>query len=59
MVRVFTRDIGRYKKGEMRDYPKNVWGSLAKSVKSPLDKITREVKEIVDRSLGGNNDQAA
>ena len=40
MLRKFTKKIGRYKEGELHDYPKSVWESLAKSAKAKLDSFT-------------------
>lgn len=44
MQRRFKQDIGRFKKGELRDYAQGVWQHLARSAKVPLDKLS----ELVD-----------
>ena len=41
MQRVFTKDVGRFKKGEERDYTKQVWEGIARSAKMKLDDFTR------------------
>lgn len=41
MQRVFTKDVGRFKKGEVRDYTKQVWEGIARSAKMKLDDFTR------------------
>jgi hypothetical protein len=32
--RVFTKDIGRYKKGQVCEWPKHTWDNVAKSAKA-------------------------
>lgn len=45
----FTRNVGdRFKKGEVRDYPKNTWEQIALNAKVPLEKFTRVVAQDVD-----------
>lgn len=34
ITRVFTKDVGRYRKGEVREYPKWTWDGIAKSAKA-------------------------
>lgn len=42
--RVFTKDIGRFKKGDVREYPKHTWDNIAKSAKAKsLDDFSRVV----------------
>jgi hypothetical protein len=41
MQRIFTKDIGRFKKGEVREYPKQVWEGIARSAKMKLDEFTK------------------
>ena len=41
MLREFTKDRGRYRKGDMRDYPAPTWRALAG--REPLDSFTRAV----------------
>jgi hypothetical protein len=40
MNRVFTQDVGKYRAGDIRDYPLATWRDIAKSAKKPLEKIT-------------------
>ena len=46
MERVFTKDIGRFKEGDSRNYPMPVWESIAKSAKQALTDITLTMDEI-------------
>lgn len=32
--RVFTKDVGRYKKGDVREWPKHTWDQIVKSAKA-------------------------
>ena len=41
MQRIFTKDLGRFKKGEVRDYTKQVWEGLARSAKMKLEDFTK------------------
>lgn len=43
MERVFTKQVGRYGIGEVRDYPGSVWEQIAASAKKPLDSFTKPV----------------
>mgnify|MGYP001559039014 CR=1 FL=1 len=40
MKRTFTRDCGRFKKGESKEYPSSVWKNIAESLKSDLDEFS-------------------
>jgi len=44
MLRKFTKDIGRYKKGQQHDYPKAVWEQIAKSAKVKLEGFSEAVE---------------
>lgn len=43
MLRKFTKDLGRYKSGEVHDYPKAVWENIARSAKAKLDSFSEAV----------------
>jgi hypothetical protein len=45
MLRQFTADIGRYKKGAKHDYPNSVWSQIARNAKKPLDSFTKEIED--------------
>lgn len=51
MLRRFTKDIGRYKEGEVHDYPKSVWDRLAVNGKTRLERFT----EVVEFNPGLQN----
>lgn len=56
MERMFTKDVGRFKTGEVRDYARNVWGSIATSARLPLERFTREVAEAARETVMGKAD---
>lgn len=41
MQRVFTRDVGHYKAGEIRDWPKGTWEGF----NLPIDSFSRTLEE--------------
>jgi len=43
MVRRFIRDAGRFKKGDVRDYPRATWNDIAKASKRALNGITEPI----------------
>lgn len=47
MMRVFLEDCGRYKRGEVRDWPKGTWQGIAKD----FERVTRSVEEVVGRTM--------
>ena len=44
MVRTFTTDVGRFRKGDVRDYPKQVWDGIAKSAKRSINSFSEGIK---------------
>lgn len=52
MQRVFVKAVGRFRPGDVRDYPKHVWTQLERSVGQPLDRFTRPVEEAVKDERG-------
>ena len=52
MERVFTRQIGRFELGAVRDYAKSVWQQIERSAKQPLEKFSRPVDEALRDSAG-------
>ena len=51
MKRTFTRDCGRFKKGEVRDYPASVWKNIAESLNSDLDEFSISDASMVKQML--------
>ncbi len=51
MLREFTVDIGRFKKGESRDYPNNVWTSMSETSGKKLDDFTKAVPNPVLQNM--------
>lgn len=52
MLREFTQPVGRFQKGEHRDYPQTTWDQLARSVNRSLDKFTRLVEGAQQQRTG-------
>lgn len=51
MERIFIRPVGRYKSGDVRDYPANTWAQIAKNAGQRLDLITRPVLEAATETV--------
>lgn len=45
MLRRFTKEVGRYSNGSLRDYPREVWNTIARSAGMALESFTVEVDE--------------
>lgn len=43
MIREFTETVGRFSKGERRDYPLATWERIAREANKPLQRIATEV----------------
>ncbi len=52
MQRAFTKTVGRFKRGEIRDYPGVVWTQIAKTVGEPLGRFTADVQPVVQHTVG-------
>ena len=48
MLMKFTRDAGRYRKGEWRDWPQATWDGVARSEGVSLDEIAERVAPEVE-----------
>lgn len=47
MMRVFLQDSGRYRRGEVHDWPKGTWQGI-----SPRwEQISKPVQEVLDKRL--------
>lgn len=46
MQRMFLQDVGRFKAGEIRDYPQGIWTDIARSAGAPLDRVTKPVTQV-------------
>lgn len=44
MIREFTETVGRFQKGERREYPLSTWQQIAADAKKDLDKMSVEVR---------------
>lgn len=54
MERIFTRKVGRFETGDVRDYPKPVWRQIERSAKQPLEKFSRPVDEALRDQVAGS-----
>lgn len=51
MQRIFTKTIGRYKAGDIYDWPRVTWEHFARSVNQSLSAFTESVEAAADRSI--------
>ncbi len=58
MQRQFTRKIGRFEKGEVRDYTAQVWAGISNSARLPLDKFTKPFVPATGSADEGEHDEA-
>lgn len=52
MLRKFTKTVGRFQKGTVKDYPSATWAAIQDSAGQPLDKFT--VLQAEDEVQGVN-----
>jgi len=52
MERIFTKETGRFKRGDIRDYPVGVWRGIAKSTRKPLDSFTALTSDKAKEAVG-------
>lgn len=45
MTRVFTKDLGRWKKGDIREYPFTTWQQIERNSKASVDSFSKEVED--------------
>lgn len=55
MLREFIKSVGRFRAGEIRDYPKATWDDLANGTSLKLDQIS---KPVVSASAVSNREAA-
>lgn len=48
---VFIKDVGRYKRGEIRDYPTPTWAAIERSARLSLGRFTQPVDEAAQQSV--------
>lgn len=51
MQLMFTKSVGNFKAGEIRDYPSPTWAQIAASAGSKLASFTRDVNEAAASSV--------
>jgi len=45
MTRVFLKDLGRWKKGEIREYPIPTWQQIERGSKASLNSFSKEIED--------------
>lgn len=45
MQRIFTKSIGNFKKGDIKDYPQGTWNRVEESADKPLNEFTKPVSD--------------
>lgn len=56
MLREFTKSVGRFAQGDVRDYPKATWDQIAETAREKLDRISKPAS--VSGSPTSNRDAA-
>ena len=47
MIKVFTQNVGRFKKGDIRDYPVPVWKQIEHNAGMGLDEFTKSHDQAI------------
>lgn len=57
MLRRFTKTVGRFREGELHDFPKGVWSSMAASAKAELDSFSKpeEINQLLQSKTRGEH----
>ena len=58
MVRMFTTDVGRFKTGDVRDFPQTTWKQISVSAKQKLETFSKKLDEIADEYVVGKVEKA-
>ena len=53
MVRMFTTDVGRFKTGDVRDFPQTTWKQISVSAEQKLETFSKELDKIADEYVVG------
>ena len=46
MQRIFTKSLGNFKKGDIKDYPQGTWNSIEQSANRPLNEFTKPLSDV-------------
>ena len=46
MLREFTKSVGRFQAGDVRDYPKATWDEVARAAGTKLEHISKAAGEV-------------
>ena len=51
----FIRDVGRFKRGDVRDWPTPTWKQISENVGLPLEKVALPPEQLGRRHLLGDH----
>lgn len=51
MQRIFTKNLGNFKKGDIKEYPSGTWVQIEKSAKESLDTFTKLVEDAASEGI--------
>jgi hypothetical protein len=57
MRRVITKTVGRFKTGQILDYPRGTWDQIAVSAKMNLEAFSSLADSVVTNAVGGQGKQ--
>jgi hypothetical protein len=55
MVRMFTTNVGRFKSGDVRDFPQTTWKQVEVSAGLKLDSFSKQLDEIAEEYVVNKN----
>lgn len=58
MKRILTKDVGRYKAGEIHDWPRVTWNQVAKSKgnNKAMEDISKRVEEVAESTMNNKKE---
>ncbi len=51
MERILTRDVGRYKMGDIFDWPKPTWDQIAAHFNKSMSAFSKPVEDVAKRAV--------
>lgn len=51
MTRLFTKNMGRWKKGDIREYPIPTWRQIERGATHPLDSFSKEIEDAARTTM--------
>lgn len=46
MEMVFTKNIGKFRKGEVRDFPRSTWNRIARNSNNEISNFAKTINEL-------------